>query len=79
MMKGAGKMFEKVKLKRKKKKIIKSIEVLEKKRTRSQASLVESILSNTSPHDEDVDYFNLYSEKINDLRAQLSLINKELK
>lgn len=71
-------MFQKLKTKKKIKKIIKGIQALEQKRTRSQAGLVEAILTNTAPNDEDVDFFNRYTEKINELRAELAIAKKEL-
>lgn len=62
-------MFEKMKVKKKIKMYRQQIELLEKKRARSQAALVEAILTHTSPGDEDVDYFNNYTAKINEIRS----------
>lgn len=72
------KMFEKIKLKRKIKKIIKDIEIYEQKRTRSQASLIETILTKTTPNDKDVSFFNYYTDKINYLRVCLNETKKQL-
>jgi hypothetical protein len=47
----------------------KAIAELEQKRSRSQAALISSILNQTDLKDEEVDYFNHFSEKI-DLEGQ---------
>lgn len=54
------------------------IQLLEKKRIRSQAALIEAILTNTVPSDEDVDYFNRYTEEIEKLRECIHELKKEL-
>lgn len=72
-------MFEKLKLKRKIRKLKIQIEELEKKRSRSQSALVDSILSNRMPEDQDVDYFNRYSERINADRERIRELEKKLK
>ncbi len=64
-------MFEKLKLKRKIKNCKKAIVTIEKRRARSQAALVEAILSNTVPSDEDVDYFNHFTAQITEIRDQM--------
>lgn len=64
-------MFEKAKLKKKIKNYLSQIEELEKKRARSQAALVEAILTHKSPNDKDVDYFNNYTSQINEVRDRL--------
>ena len=74
-------MFEKFTLKRGIKKYKKQIEAIEKKRIRSQAALINAILSNTTPDDTDVDYFNRYTAEIEELRSkmqelEISLSNK---
>ncbi|MFA7099306.1 MAG: hypothetical protein WC143_04400 [Eubacteriales bacterium] len=71
-------MFEKSKLKRKIKNYHKMIEEAEQKRIRSQAALVEAILTHEVPSDDDVDYFNKYTGVINDLRAKLRELQEEL-
>jgi len=71
-------MFEKCKIKRKIKRYQKMIESVEKKRIRSQAALVEAILTNSVPSDEDVDYFNKHTAVINDLRNQMHVLQKGL-
>ena len=71
-------MFEILKLKRKIRKLKIQIEELEKKRSRSQSALVDSILSNRMPEDQDVDYFNRYSERINADRERIRGLEKKL-
>lgn len=53
------------------KKLDKEMSELESKRMRSQASLVSALLKNTVPDEEDVEYFNNYSSKIDALRAEI--------
>lgn len=64
-------MFEKQKLNRSIRKSKERIELLEKKRYRSQAALVEAILLHTTPDDNDVEYFNLYTGLIEKERAAM--------
>ena len=71
-------MFKKSKLKKDIKKAQKTIEVLEKKRTRSQAALVEAILTQKSPDDSDVEYFNRFTELIEAERNRMHNLMKEL-
>lgn len=71
-------MFQKFKLQRKIKQTIREIEAVEAKRSRSQAALVEAILTHSTPKDEDVDYFNLYTAKIENLRKKVTLYKREL-
>ncbi|MEG0456767.1 MAG: hypothetical protein RR549_01385 [Oscillospiraceae bacterium] len=71
-------MFKKSKLKKELKNQIKLIEELEKKRYRSQAKLVEAILIHESPSDEDVDYFNQFTERIESTRTRIHEIQAEL-
>ncbi|MBO4432104.1 MAG: hypothetical protein J5852_01095, partial [Clostridia bacterium] len=66
------------KLKKDIKKAQKTIEVLEKKRTRSQAALVEAILTQKSPDDSDVEYFNRFTELIEAERNRMHNLMKEL-
>lgn len=72
-------MFEKFKIRRKIRKLKIQIEELEKKRSRSQSALVDAILSNSVPADQDVDYFNRYSERINSDRERIRALQKQLK
>ena len=71
-------MFEKLGLKRKIAKYKKNIAELEQKRSRSQAALVEAILTHTTPNDDDVDYFNHFTGLINAERDKMHVAMKEL-
>lgn len=71
-------MFKKLKLNKKIKFYRKQIELIEKKRARSQAALVEAILMQTTPSDKDVDYFNNYTQQINQIRDIMHSLQKEL-
>ena len=53
------------------KKYKKQIAMIEKKRIRSQAALIEAILQNKSPSDTDVDYFNQYTAQIDYFREKI--------
>jgi predicted nucleic acid-binding Zn-ribbon protein len=71
-------MFEKFKLKKKIKSLKNEITAVELKRVRSQAALVEAILTHASPDDNDVDYFNKFTIEINRLSDQLKDAQHEL-
>lgn len=71
-------MFRKFKLKHEMKNNCNEIEVLEKKRYRSQSALVEAILKNETPDDQDVEYFNKYTSEIDKLRREIRAMKKEL-
>ncbi len=71
-------MFEKRRLKKKIKVCIREIQDLEQRRVRSQAALVEAILTNTTPSDEDVEYFNNFTQKINAVRDRMQSYQNEL-
>ncbi len=71
-------MFDKMKLKKELKKNQQLIETLEKKRYRSQAQLVEAILKNESPNDDDVEYFNNFTAQIDEVRERIRSIQKQL-
>ena len=71
-------MFKKMKLKKEIENCKKAIEALEQKRTRSQAALVEAILMKTEPKDDDVDFFNKFTEQIEAERNRLHNLMKEL-
>lgn len=53
------------------KKYKKQIAMIEKKRIRSQAALIEAILQNKTPNDTDVDYFNQYTAQIDYFREKI--------
>lgn len=71
-------MFEKFKLKKQIEECKKNIAVLEQKRTRSQAALLEAILKNATPNDQDVDFFNQFTEKIENERNRMHQLMSEL-
>lgn len=71
-------MFQKLKLKKEISKCKKQIEVLEQKRIRSQAALVTAILKHETPSDSDVDYFNSYTTKIDEVRAKMMQLKDQL-
>ena len=71
-------MFAKMKINKEIKKCQKNIEQLEKLRYRSQAALVEAILKNESPSDDDVDYFNKYTSQIETFRDRIQELKKQL-
>ena len=71
-------MFKKSQLKKKIKHAKINIEYLERKRSRSQAALVEAILTHQSPDDSDVEYFNRFTELIEAERNKMHALMKEL-
>ncbi len=71
-------MFEKRKLKKAIEESKQKIERIEQKRSRSQSALVDAILRQTQPSDQDVDYFNQFTQQIEDERANLHKLMKEL-
>lgn len=71
-------MFRKLRLKRQIKQIRKRIEEIERKRARSQAALVEAILTHTTPNDDDVDFFNRFTAQIEEQRNLLHQVQAEL-
>ena len=71
-------MLKKWKLKREIEKCKKQITVLEQRRTRSQAALVEAILQQTSPNDKDADFFNYFTTRIEAERNKLHQLMEEL-
>lgn len=70
-------MFEKFKIKKRIRTLLDRIALMEK-RERSQAALVEAILTGATPHDADVDYFNRYTSGINEIRDEIRNLQKKL-
>lgn len=70
-------MFQKRKLRKQIRQSMETISVLEQKRSRSQAALVSALMKNEEPRDEEVDYFNHFSEKIERERERLHALNQE--
>lgn len=64
-------MFQKRKLRKQIKQGKATILALEQKRSRSQAELLSALMKNDVPKDEDVDYFNRFSELIECERKRL--------
>lgn len=71
-------MFEKRKLNKELQKQMELIETLEKKRYRSQAKLVEAILTGDAPDDEDVEYFNEFTRQIEETRARIKSLKNQI-
>ena len=71
-------MFEKMKLKKAIEKSKERITEIEQKRSRSQAALVDAILRHAEPDDRDVDYFNQFTAQVEEERANLHRLMKEL-
>lgn len=64
-------MFMRLKPRRQIKQAKKNIAELELRRSRSQAGLISAILKNEVPNDDDVDYFNMYTGKIDAERIRM--------
>lgn len=71
-------MFKKSKIKREIKRAKRNIVNLERRRARSQAALVEAILTQQSPDDRDVEYFNRFTDLIESERKIMHNLMKEL-
>ncbi|MCM1043668.1 MAG: hypothetical protein NC350_05670 [Corallococcus sp.] len=56
----------------------KEIELLERKRGRSQSALLEAIITGARPSEEDVKYFKVYTSLIEVERANLRNLKDEL-
>lgn len=54
------------------------IKLLEIKRSRSQASIMESLISRTQPNDDDVQFFRTFTAEIDVKREQLQKLTKQL-
>lgn len=71
-------MFEKMKLKNAIKTTKKQIAEVESKRIRSQGALVQAILEQKDPDDEDVEFCNKYTAEIDALREKLEELQQQL-
>lgn len=71
-------MFKKSKLKKGIKKCKDEITLLESKRARSQSAIVQAILEQRDPNEEDVVFFNQYTSKIEDARNHMYELQREL-
>lgn len=54
------------------------IRLLEIKRSRSQAALIESLISHAEPNETDVEYFRTFTADIDIKRDKLQKLTKEL-
>lgn len=52
------------------------IKILEIKRSRSQAALIESLISRQTPREEDVQFFRTFTAEIEVKREQLQQLTK---
>ncbi len=64
-------MSEKRKLKKEIKLCMQTIQEIERKRSRSQSALVQAILLQEEPNENDVEWFNKYTGEITSCRNQL--------
>ena len=71
-------LIRKIKLRRAIRRSKRRIELIEQRRSRSQAALIAAILANTHPDDRDVDYFHQFTEMIEKEREKLHALMKEL-
>ena len=54
------------------------IRILEGKRSRSMAVIVEAVISRTPPNDTDVQFFRTFNAEIEVKRGHLQLLKKQL-
>ena len=55
------------------------IKALEVKRSRSQAALIEAIISKQEPSEEEMQFFRTYTAEIEVKREKLAELNEQLK
>ena len=71
-------MSEKRKYKKEIMKCRKTIEEIERKRSRSQSALVQAILLQEEPQEADVEWFNKYTGEIDAVRKNMITTQKKL-
>ncbi|MBQ8967658.1 hypothetical protein [Ruminococcus sp.] len=71
-------MNEKRKLKREIKICRQTIEEIERKRSRSQSALVQAVLLQEEPNENDVEWFNKYTGEITACRNHMIELQKKL-
>ncbi len=71
-------MSEKRKLKKEIKICRQTIEEIERKRSRSQSALVQAVLLQEEPNDNDVEWFNKYTGEITACRNHMIELQKKL-
>ena len=69
---------EKRKLKKEIKTCMRTIEEIERKRSRSQSALVQAVLLQETPDERDVEWFNKYTGEITACRNQMIELQKKL-
>ncbi|MBR1422221.1 MAG: hypothetical protein IJ571_02095 [Ruminococcus sp.] len=71
-------MSEKRKLKKEIKMCMQTIQEIERKRSRSQSALVQAILLQEEPNENDVEWFNKYTGEITSCRNHMIELQKKL-
>lgn len=71
--------FEKRKLKREIKICLDTITEIERRRSRSQSALVQAVLMQSTPDQNDVEWFNKYTGEITACRNHMIELQKKLK
>lgn len=71
-------MSEKRKLKKEIKICMQTIEEIERKRSRSQSALVQAVLLQEEPDENDVEWFNKYTGEITACRNHMIELQKKL-
>ena len=71
-------MSEKSKLKKEIKLCQQTIEEIERKRSRSQSALVQAVLLQETPNENDVEWFNKYTGEITACRNHMIELQKKL-
>ena len=71
-------MSEKSKLKKEIKICQQTIEEIERKRSRSQSALVQAVLLQETPNENDVEWFNKYTGEITACRNHMIELQKKL-
>ncbi|MBE6864921.1 MAG: hypothetical protein J6I47_05445 [Ruminococcus sp.] len=74
-----GTWSEKRKLKKEIKVCMQTIEEIERKRSRSQSALVQAVLLQETPEENDVEWFNKYTGEITACRNHMIELQKKLK
>ena len=74
-----GTWSEKRKLKKEIKVCMQTIEEIEHKRSRSQSALVQAVLLQETPEENDVEWFNKYTGEITACRNHMIELQKKLK
>lgn len=71
-------MFERNKIAKELNALEEEIKLLEVKRSRSIAVILEALISRTAPNEEDVQYFRTFTAEIDVKREQLQKLTKQL-